>query len=339
MSADVPGNTTTAPSDPNPAPGLPPVVPPSGRHIVQMFLVPGFIVIAVVGVLLFFTWLQSGHNDASSIIGNLDADNAEVRWRAANDLTQRLKRDENLATDPNLGTRLAVLLKKRLGEYEELVKRYKSDNSALSADDQKSLRERRKDVQFLVSCVGNLMLPIGSELLCEVLKHHQIDDEVERALSKADWSEGQHPKFPEIIAGRILLRRDAVWALSNLGNNLERLRDLPSERRNKIFQSLRDEAGWEGDREHFARPALNYVVALDLGQQPPSNGVIKALAEAADENGEYSDIFLRELIAHALNFWHGDENEEKIIDGKGGILNKLAHDQGNGKDIRIEDND
>jgi hypothetical protein len=304
-----------------------------------MFLVPGFIVVAVVGVLLFFTWLQSGHNDASSIIANLDAANAEVRWRAANDLTQRLKRDEALATDPNLGTRLAVLLKKRLGEYEDLVKRYKGDGSAQSEDDQKTLRDRRKDVQFLVSCVGNLMLPIGSDLLCEVLKRHPIDDEVERALRKADWSDGQHPKFPEIIAGRILLRRDAVWALSNLGNNLERLRNLPPERRNKIFQSLHDEAGWDGDREHFAKPALNYVVALDLGLQPPSNGVIEALAEAAEEKGEYSDVFLRELIAHALNFWHGDDNEEKIIEGKVGILNKLAHDRGDGKDIRIEDND
>jgi hypothetical protein len=311
MSADIPGSTTSAPSDPNPAPGLPPVVPPSGRHIVQMFLVPGFIVAAVVLVLLFFTWLQSGHSDASGIIANLDAANAEVRWRAANDLTQRLKRDDNLAASPQLSLRLCELLQKRLEEYDQAVKAPKDRSNP---ENRKELLGHRKDVQFLVACVGNLMVPTGSELLSKVLSRPGGSDE----------------------DGRILLRREAVWAMSNLGNNLAKLKDLSSDRRVEIISGLQAESAAGGDRKRWADVAIDYLQALQDGKQPSSHGVVEALAAAADNAGPDSDVFLRELVGHALNFWHGDDKEEKLIDA---TLVKLAHDNGEGKVYQLEDND
>jgi len=311
MSADIPGNNAVAPIDPNPAPGLPPVLPPSGRHIVQMFLVPGFIVAAVVLVLLFFNWLQSGHGDATSIIANLDAANADVRWRAANDLTQRLKRDEELATSPQLSLRLCELLQKRLEEYDQAQKSAKDG----SADSRKELDERCKDVQFLVACVGNLMLPTGSELLGKVL-NREGDNENKQ---------------------RVLLRREAVWAMSNLGNNLTRLAELPEARRAAVLGGLQTEAAsGTSDRRHWAGIAVEYLQAIQECKQAPTHGVVDALASAAADNGPNSDLFLRELVAHALNFWHGDDREEKLIDA---TLVKLSRDAGEGQYIQVEEKD
>ena len=48
------------PSRPDPAAGLPPVVAPSGRFIIQLFLVPGLIVAGAVIILLGFSWLAGG---------------------------------------------------------------------------------------------------------------------------------------------------------------------------------------------------------------------------------------------------------------------------------------
>jgi hypothetical protein len=52
-----PGATSATPA---PAPGLPPVTPPSGRFIAQLFLVPGLIVAVAVLLLLAFRYLFGG---------------------------------------------------------------------------------------------------------------------------------------------------------------------------------------------------------------------------------------------------------------------------------------
>jgi hypothetical protein len=82
-----------------PPPGMPPVAPPSGKFIVQLFLVPGLIVGLIVCVLLLFNWLFGGPRSPEAFLGKLDDPNTEVRWRAAADLAQVLKRDEHLAGD------------------------------------------------------------------------------------------------------------------------------------------------------------------------------------------------------------------------------------------------
>ncbi len=87
-----------------PAPGLPPVTPPSGRFIAQLFLVPGMIVLVAVVMLLAFRYLLGGGYVPANFLKQLDSDNADVRWRGASDLAQVLKRPESmhLRSDPAL---------------------------------------------------------------------------------------------------------------------------------------------------------------------------------------------------------------------------------------------
>src|SRR5204863_10203135 len=53
--------SSTPPTAPRPpSAGLPPVTPPSGRFIAQLFLVPGMIVLVAVLMLLAFRYLLGG---------------------------------------------------------------------------------------------------------------------------------------------------------------------------------------------------------------------------------------------------------------------------------------
>src|SRR5260221_203860 len=90
--------------------GLPPVTPPSGRHIAQLFLIPGLIVAGAVSILLGFSWLAGGSRTPEQFLKNIDSANSDIRWRAANDLAQVLKRDDKLAADASFGLRIAERL-------------------------------------------------------------------------------------------------------------------------------------------------------------------------------------------------------------------------------------
>src|SRR2546423_15439883 len=93
--------------------GLPPVTPPSGRFIAQLFLVPGMIVLVAVLLLLAFRYLLGGGYEPANFLKQLDSDNADIRWRGASDLAQVLKRPEslNLKSDPIFALDLAHRLR------------------------------------------------------------------------------------------------------------------------------------------------------------------------------------------------------------------------------------
>lgn len=75
---------------------LPPVEPPSAGFILQLFVVPGLIVAAVVGVWLLFGKLASGEQDWQGLVVELKHPNPHRRWRAALGLGQILKADQDL---------------------------------------------------------------------------------------------------------------------------------------------------------------------------------------------------------------------------------------------------
>src|SRR5947209_4816846 len=113
-------DSTPVPPVPSPGPALPPVRPPSGRHIAQLFLVPGLIVGGAVAILLGFSWLAGGSRTPDQFLKNIDSANVDIRWRAASDLAQVLKRDEILAADPEFALRLAERLQRALDELDRL---------------------------------------------------------------------------------------------------------------------------------------------------------------------------------------------------------------------------
>ena len=72
--------------------GLPPVAPPSGRHILQLFLIPGIIVSVFVLAYLGWDRLTRGWHTPEAFLKRLDDADQDVRWKAADDLAQVLDR-------------------------------------------------------------------------------------------------------------------------------------------------------------------------------------------------------------------------------------------------------
>jgi hypothetical protein len=281
-----------------PAPGLPPVVPPSGRFIVQLFLVPGLIVAGAVIVLLAFSWLSSGNRSPAAFLRDLDSSNIDIRKRTASDLAQVLKRDENLALDVDFGLKLTSLLRDAVAD---LARSERPANESAPPKDED--RNRRWYVQFLIASVGNLMTPVGAPELAE--------------LAKA--GAGSDAKINAMV------RRQAVWALAALGEGLQRFDKLPAERK-EIVMSAFDRAADSapGEQATWARKA-----AAALRRQAPL-GVVAALAECAKAD----DPFLRQQAALALTFWTGTADEDKLAEA---TLLKLAHDDGHGESIKLDE--
>jgi hypothetical protein len=320
MQSSSPSGPTSPLDQPVQEMGLPPVTPPSGRHIVQMFLVPGMIVVVIVLLWLGAQWLVKGASDPGEMLKQLDSNSADERWRAANNITQQLMRDDHLASDPQFALRLADLLRKRLAEYDDAQTSYRSRLEKNDTEQirlaKKEMKEKRKDVQFLIQCVGHLFLPTGIPLLREVVRKDKGADE----------------------KGQAVLRRDAVWSLANLGEKLQRFGTLPPERRDTIIAELEEISKGKGnsDLARSAQASLEYLRVLQEGGQPGSLGVIDALAAAARDDGDDSDPVLRESVALALNQWHGTEAEEKTVDE---TLARLTRDAGRGKTIELDEDD
>ena len=292
-------------SDPSgngqPAPGLPPVVPPSGRFIAQLFVVPGLIVAGAVVVLLGFSWLSGNNRSPEAFLRDLESSNIDIRKRTANDLAQVLKRDDTLATNVDFGLKLASQLRQAVLDLERDEPSSTSNSTAappLRDEDQ----NRRWYVQFLIASVGNLMTPVGGPVLAEL------------ARSGA----GHDPKLNAMV------RRQAVWALASLGDALQRFNQLPEARKSEVLAALdAAAAAAPGEEAGWARRS-----AASLRKQAPL-GVVAALAACANAD----DPFLRQQVALALTFWSGTPDEDKLAEA---TLLKLAHDDGHGTAIKLE---
>jgi hypothetical protein len=313
--------------------GLPPVTPPSGRFIVQLFLIPGLIVAVAVIVLLIPSLLVGRPRTPAEYLKDLDSGNPDIRWRAAHDLAQVLKRPESvaLASNPTFALDLAQRLRQALDELakaeqttqadlnktlaeiekDQGVSKEEKQKRAQEANDRawRKLAPQRDFVLYLISCLGDFTLPVGVPLLSEVALNDSGPDD----------------------KGLALRRRRAVLALANLGENLKRYerltkeQKLTEEQRSEILADLEKETQGRGERREWAETTLNY-----LKNKTPL-GVDKTLAACADPKGRGKDPFLRELVAYALNFWDGPLVEETLV--------RLAHDNGEGIRIEVREND
>ena len=127
----VPGSSDTAqavagsagsPTDELPE-DLPPVEPPSAGFIMQLFLVPGLIVCAVIAVWALFGKLSSSEQDWRQLVAEVRSNNEHRRWRGATGLAQMLRSDvelgesgNQLSTNPQIAKELATLLTELLNE-------------------------------------------------------------------------------------------------------------------------------------------------------------------------------------------------------------------------------
>jgi HEAT repeat protein len=109
---------------------LPPVQPPSASFLVQLFVIPGLIVLVMVLVWLLVNWLPQMGNDAEGNIKALDGSSAN-RWQAAVNLANLLRGDSagTLKRDSALAAKLAQKLDDELtagqtGEDATLLRVY-----------------------------------------------------------------------------------------------------------------------------------------------------------------------------------------------------------------------
>jgi hypothetical protein len=292
-------------------PGLPPVEPPSGRFLAQLFLVPLLIVSVLVLLALAGLWWVHGRygQDEAPTTEQFNRDlastNPDVWWRGAHELAQVLKRPESLslASYPKFSLDLAEKLHQEWTALERDEQAAYEETKKLSAEEQRAARlklaPRRDQVLFLISALGDFTVPTGAPLLSEI------------ALKDAG---------PDIKA-LTLRRRRAVWALANLGQNLKRWSDLSSEQQVRMMQNLASEAAGKGLRASWAKAAYEH---LTKHRPLPVDATLEKCASA-------EDTYLRALVALALNFWDGPRTEP--------TLERLAQDDGHGTRIEITEQD
>ena len=129
-------------------------------------------------------------------------------------------------------------------------------------------------------------------------------------------------------------KRSAVHALAVVGDKMNRhffgknpdseIKVLTSQEKTAIIDKLVQEGSGTGERAIMAR----YASCL-LQHTVPSgvDPVDKVLADCANDK----DIFLRELVAMALNFWDGPQTEPTLV--------RLAKDKGEGERILVTADD
>jgi hypothetical protein len=303
-----------APSATNPLPpdGLPPIKPPSGKFIAQLFLVPLLIALAVVG--LFYT-LQGvfglgGPRTAEQFLRSLDQANADVRWRAAQDLAQVLPRDDKLAADTKFALDLAERLRQTLIDGAAGEKRFaelSAKSSTANEEEKKAIAKARDDLEasrkyadYLAASLGGFALPVGVPLLKEMALKETAQE-------------------PRALA---LRRRQAVWALANLGMNLKRFDTLAEAQQEAVLETLREESSGASERGKWAKAALDWMTDRRAGMERGLGDDFLTLADA-------DDPWLREMTAHALNFWEGTPEEKGRIED---VLVRLSYDAGTGED-------
>jgi len=295
-----------------PPPGLPPVAPPSGKFIVQLFLVPGLIVGLIVCVLLLFNWAFGGPRSPASILANLDNNNFEVRKRAAAELAQVLKRDEQLAGDAGFALDLADRAERAREESapseKTLAERWATLKPADAAAESHRLQDERFYLRYLSACLGNFRVPAGLPVL----------------RSLAEQESGMEP------AALSSLRRQAVWALADLGQNLQRFDEAKVPDQEMLLAGLEQLTASPAHRD-AARRMLDQLNDRRNGR-PGALGVDVTLAKCAQAD----DPFLRELTALALTFWQGTPAENQRIEE---TLLRLAHDDGRGQLVYEPDPD
>ncbi|MGE3803516.1 MAG: hypothetical protein AB7K24_02460 [Gemmataceae bacterium] len=304
------------------APGLPTVTPPSGKFIAQLFLIPGLIVVGVVGVIWFVTWLVGGFFTPESFLEDLRSPNPEVRWRRASDLAQFLTRDDQLASNPKFALDLADLLqdsfedsprveregaeraRSKTRSVTERTEPFKGDvfTEEQSGAEDPTLRHERNYLRFLISCNGHFVVPASAPVLGEI------------ATAK-----------PEGVPADVTLRRQrlAVFALANLGENLKRFDRLPAPDRDRVLTELHTEIEKAGPaRRQRARQTFELLEARAAGKHE-TIGIDKTLIQSAGSD----DPMLRKFTAMALTFWRGNPEENARMEE---ALVKLTQDDGHG---------
>src|SRR5579875_112153 len=297
-------------------PGLPTVTPPTGSMFFRLFGVPALIVGGLVLLLIvvqplvgkfgqYFLGRTWGSAAPEQFLRDLDNTNRDIRWRTANDLAQVLLRDDHLASDSTFALQLTQRLRRTLDSSAPFEKAHAEHFAKLSPDEKArelaKLEPDRDYVLLLMQCLGHFMVPVGIPVLEEL------------AMQQSGLE-------PRALAAR---RRQALWALANLGENLKRFGKLSAEQQDAVLAQLETAAG-SGEQAFAAKESLNYLKNRQEGRLS-ALGMDRVLSKCADAE----DPSLRELAAFAANFWSGTAEENVLLEK---TLLRLCDDPGKGEE-------
>lgn len=307
-------DSAAKPDQTPPPAGLPPVQPPSGRFIAQLFVIPGLIILVLVLVILAANFLVARDQDPSQFLQRLDSDNADIRWRAANDLAQVLKRGEPAVlrwkADPGFALDLAERLDLAFRTLQDEEKTIAAQIAKITDKDEKEkqlmwrkLGTQRDHISFLAAALGEFHIAVGAPVLCDMLKYDTSPD----------------------VKSNTQRRRMTLWALMNLGENLKGYTKVPTEQQQGVVAKLKEEAAGKMPRAAWARTALYYIDKSNAAAD-----VVK-VDERLIATVKADDQFLRKLVAMSFSFWDGPKVEETLLE--------LSKDNGRGALPRLEEND
>jgi hypothetical protein len=167
---------------------LPPVEPPSAGFIVQLFVVPALIVVVVVGAWAAFGKLASSKQDLEHLVRELQSGNPQRKQRAALELAQLIRADEELG---ERGQRLV-----ENAEFARVISQLLRDGLNATSPSDEELQHQA----FLARTLGFLDQPkIVLPVLVEALEPRFDSDVRKVALGSIT-----------LIAGRLLESKDPL---------------------------------------------------------------------------------------------------------------------------------
>jgi hypothetical protein len=196
---------------------LPPIEPPSAGFIVQLFIVPALIVVAVIGVWALFGKLASSEQDHRTLIRELNSSNEHRRWRAALSLAQMLKSDldqgadgRGLTRNREIATELTSMLDDRL--------------TALLPGDKKEREQALKHQEFLSRSLG--MLDVNEIVLPVLQRAMDVgqDREVRKnsiaaiaLIAGRNETAGEPMTSPEVVESLVTATNDSDVLIRQMG--------------------------------------------------------------------------------------------------------------------------
>ncbi|MEK6250295.1 MAG: HEAT repeat domain-containing protein, partial [Planctomycetales bacterium] len=156
--------------------GLPPVQPPSAGFILQLFVIPGVIVLIIVLVWLAFHWLAQMGSDPAALIKEMRKNNANS-WQLAHNLSEELQQNKQSRNDPELAKELANFLNTLLSE--QLPEPGKDPRTRRDPRSEEILRRG-----FLCKALGELDITDDAlPVLIKAASSHKDDDELRVRLA------------------------------------------------------------------------------------------------------------------------------------------------------------
>ncbi len=202
---------------------LPPVEQPSAKFIVQLFVVPALIVLAIVSVWLTLSWLvRSATIDPDTLIEGIEHGPSIARWQRASEFADLLNnsRHAELKRDHQVASHLAQILDREI------------DQSGSGNDGQQASTLR----YFLARALGEFEVADGTDVLLkaaatkrtpndELVRHCAIEAIAVRAYNMQKLEPPEQLTNPELEPTLIRLAGDedpairskATYALGQLG--------------------------------------------------------------------------------------------------------------------------